>query len=366
MNMKNFIIRTIIRYSRVWASPTTSLTATESGTLDKSSKIKKFLAVTKHLFVNKTSTNKTETDSANVMEGTHRLRHAEARRIDNHFMIVGLGNHGFPNTRHSIGMKVIDSLAHRLSVKWEQNAGYITSTFVGQSKLTLFKPKALMNLNGPSVAKTAKLLRIAPSHMYLIHDELDRLPGKFHLKEGGSAGGHNGVLSCMNELKSKEMIRLRIGIGRPSSRLLVVPYVLGKFPAAEMAAVDSVIPEAIEHLLHHIEQRTALNISNLKINDNSCVELQKHTPEAGMKTKGKRALLKNNASEVTQPIQEQSKAQNLKIAEGDDDFHHTDSYNSTGKFEGDKIATTGTNDVISEISKTEDISRLGKDPVPDR
>ncbi|KAH9500279.1 peptidyl-tRNA hydrolase protein 1 [Bulinus truncatus] len=105
----------------------------------------------------------------------------------NHYLIVGLGNYGFDNTRHSVGFKAVDALATRLNIKWGKN-GSIGTTKLNHIRLTLFKPKALMNVNGRSVARIANQLSIKPAEVYLIHDELDRVPGKFHLKEGGSAG----------------------------------------------------------------------------------------------------------------------------------------------------------------------------------
>ncbi|XP_059140084.1 uncharacterized protein LOC131928159 [Physella acuta] len=176
------------------------------------------------------------------------------------YLIVGLGNHGYPNTRHSIGMRAVDRFAENFGVTLSYNkqyGGFANSTTVDDTKLVLFKPKALMNINGISVAKTAKLLSICPSNIYLIHDELDKVPGKFHIKEGGSAGGHNGVLSCISSLQSQAMRRLRIGIGRPSSRNFVVPYVLGKFSKEEADLVASAVDQALEALLHHIKQRSA-------------------------------------------------------------------------------------------------------------
>ncbi|KAK0065880.1 peptidyl-tRNA hydrolase [Biomphalaria pfeifferi] len=175
----------------------------------------------------------------------------------NHFLIVGLGNYGFDKTRHSVGMRAVDILAKKLDVKWEHHHGFIGSIKLDDIYLTLFKPKALMNINGRSVAKLAHQLSVKSNCIYLIHDELDRVPGKFHLKEGGSAGGHNGVLSCMETLGSKDMMRLRIGIGRPSSKTLVVPHVLGQFSKEESSLVELSINQGLQCLLDHIKTRSA-------------------------------------------------------------------------------------------------------------
>ncbi len=82
--------------------------------------------------------------------------------------------------------------------------------------------------------------------MLLVHDELDLEPGQFKFKQGGSAKGNNGVRSCIQQLGSDAMPRLRIGIGRPDTRDgdAVVGHVLGPFSAEEQALLHaSVFPE---------------------------------------------------------------------------------------------------------------------------
>ncbi|XP_035824288.1 probable peptidyl-tRNA hydrolase [Aplysia californica] len=180
------------------------------------------------------------------------------------FMIVGLGNYCWPNTRHSVGMAAVDRLASYLCGQWDPGTGTyggsVCQAVVRKDdavvvRLLLFKPKALMNVNGRSVARTARTLGVAPDRIYLVHDELDRAPGKFHLKENGSAGGHKGVLSCMKCLQSNAMPRLRIGIGRPSSKSLVVPYVTGTFPSDHLPLVERAMDLGLQDLLGHVMGR---------------------------------------------------------------------------------------------------------------
>ncbi|BFZ20459.1 hypothetical protein BsWGS_23498 [Bradybaena similaris] len=180
-----------------------------------------------------------------------------------HFMVVGLGNHGLDDTRHNVGMKAVDRLAASLQLNWQksisQHGGFICSIVLKDGsqpfRVTLLKPKTFMNISGSSVAKAAKVLSLSLQDIYLVHDELDRSLGKFHIKERGSAGGHNGVLSCINCLRSNEMPRLRIGISRPTSKSQIVPYVLSKFSDEELAIIDVTIDQAIASLLRHIENR---------------------------------------------------------------------------------------------------------------
>ncbi|XP_063792701.1 peptidyl-tRNA hydrolase isoform X2 [Pseudophryne corroboree] len=175
--------------------------------------------------------------------------------------VVGLGNHGMPSTRHSVGMAAINLLARRLNVadQWKTDrrigADLVTAQLDG-AQLVLLKPRQFMNVNGTSVANAAGKFRLAPENIYLLHDELDKPLGKVSLKLGGSARGHKGVRSCIEYLKSDKMIRLLIGIGRPDDGSSVTTYVLGRFTKPEQELQSQVLERGVELLLAHIKQRT--------------------------------------------------------------------------------------------------------------
>ncbi|XP_033850678.3 probable peptidyl-tRNA hydrolase [Acipenser ruthenus] len=172
-------------------------------------------------------------------------------------MVVGLGNPGMGSTRHSVGMAVLGALAGRLGVAehWRvdrQVSGELVLSEQEGVQLVLLKPCLLMNINGASVAKAAEKFKIMPEDIYLIHDELDKPLGKFAMKQGGSARGHNGVRSCMDCLKTDVMPRMRIGIGRPAGKVSVERHVLGRFSTEEQELVRAVLEQSAELLLQHI------------------------------------------------------------------------------------------------------------------
>ena len=82
----------------------------------------------------------------------------------------------------------------------------------------------------------------------MVHDELDLAPGTVRLKKGGGAGGHNGISDVIEKLASPDFLRLRIGIGRPSSSAQVVSFVLQKAPPAEQELIDAAIRDALQHI----------------------------------------------------------------------------------------------------------------------
>ncbi|CAI2167993.1 13689_t:CDS:2 [Funneliformis geosporum] len=105
-------------------------------------------------------------------------------------------------------------------------------------EFTLLKPMFLMNVSGKSVSKAARELQFSHSNMIIIHDDMQRELGKFSIKNGGSANGHNGIKSLIDHLKTDAFQRLRIGIGRPPnddrSRDTVSDFVLSRIPSNEM------------------------------------------------------------------------------------------------------------------------------------
>ncbi|XP_022094729.1 probable peptidyl-tRNA hydrolase isoform X2 [Acanthaster planci] len=132
------------------------------------------------------------------------------------FMVVGLGNHSMPETRHSVGMATIDRLCRRLK---------------------------------------ARKYQVASRNVYLLHDDLDRTFGKFNIKEGGSAGGHNGVKSAICALGTDVMPRLKIGIGRPTNRNAVTDYVLSGFSIPEKECLSQILDECVQTLIDHMVKK---------------------------------------------------------------------------------------------------------------
>ncbi|XP_051551377.1 probable peptidyl-tRNA hydrolase [Myxocyprinus asiaticus] len=172
-------------------------------------------------------------------------------------MVVGLGNPGMNGSRHSVGMAFLTTLAEHLGALdgWRsdrQVSGEVILTDLQDIQLVILRPKLLMNINGISVAKAASKYFIQPKHIFLIHDELDKPLGKFGIKHGGSARGHNGVRSCVDCLHTDIMPRLRIGIGRPSGKTSVDRHVLGRFSQEEQKVLDSVMKQSLDVLLTYL------------------------------------------------------------------------------------------------------------------
>ncbi|KAL8293685.1 hypothetical protein RQP46_000386 [Phenoliferia psychrophenolica] len=176
------------------------------------------------------------------------------------FVVVGLGNYTHPSTRHSIGQILLSSLAYKasqehlstgspnllLTPKKTAWTSQITLPPPPDSeaplKLLFVKPRALMNISGPSVVQTITSFLPQPYATYRIltlQDDLDLPPSTIKLQRGGSPRGHNGVRSLERSLGTRDFWRIRIGVGRPDNKADVAKWVLGALGRDEVRAVES-------------------------------------------------------------------------------------------------------------------------------
>jgi peptidyl-tRNA hydrolase, PTH1 family len=167
-------------------------------------------------------------------------------------LIVGLGNPGqrYEETRHNIGFKVIDRLAHDLNIDISRNhcQALIGQTIYEGHKLILAKPQTFMNLSGNSVADLVQWYKIDKKHLIVIHDDLDIETGRLKIKEKGNSAGHNGVESIIQRV-SPDFIRIRIGIGRRSIGGDNATYVLEEFHPAEQSTMAGIVATSADAAL---------------------------------------------------------------------------------------------------------------------
>ncbi|KAL5263224.1 hypothetical protein ACHWQZ_G008566 [Mnemiopsis leidyi] len=174
---------------------------------------------------------------------------------NNRVLIVGLGNYPAPRSRHSVGQYLLHAIAERNSVQLSYKRSckaHLASFHYNDAEVYLLKPKHFMNLNGKSVIKATSALQISPTHVILLHDELDLPLGKFKVKHGGSANGHNGVIDTQERLKFSDVKRLRIGIGRPDKKNDVMDYVLEDFNRNErnqLAAMKDTMIDTVHQII---------------------------------------------------------------------------------------------------------------------
>jgi PTH1 family peptidyl-tRNA hydrolase len=164
-------------------------------------------------------------------------------------LIVGLGNPGpeYSETRHNVGFWVADELANRHKVKFKQSARWQARTAritegPGGEDMLLAEPMTFMNLSGRAVRELAAFYKIEVANLLVMVDDADLPLGKLRLRMNGSAGGHNGLKSIIQELGTQHFSRLRIGVGRQAGELK--NHVLGRFSAGERETIDTAVKRA--------------------------------------------------------------------------------------------------------------------------
>lgn len=169
-------------------------------------------------------------------------------------LVVGLGNPGreYARNRHNAGAMVVDELARRHGGSWRSKfSGQLAEIRVDGHKLALLKPETYMNESGRSVGAAASFFKVTPEAVLAIHDESDFELGRLELKSGGGLGGHNGLRSIAQHLKTQDFLRLRVGVGRPErgDPRPLADWVLADFESHEDAAgLVSRAADAVETL----------------------------------------------------------------------------------------------------------------------
>lgn len=146
-------------------------------------------------------------------------------------LLVGLGNPGprYEANRHNVGVWFVEAIAKQNSVQLLPEAkffGRIGRLRLDKQDCWLLVPTTFMNQSGQAVQAMANFYKIPPQAILVVHDELDFSPGTIRFKQNGGHGGHNGLRDIINRLQTNDFHRLRIGIGHPGKKELVIEYVL--------------------------------------------------------------------------------------------------------------------------------------------
>lgn len=171
------------------------------------------------------------------------------------WLLVGLGNPGirYARTRHNIGFMVLDRLAESLGLSFSEKTDYraCNGSISGQ-KVVLMEPLTFMNRSGGPVRKVLSKYTVLPEHIIVIHDDLDLEAGKLKIRKKGSSGGHKGVESVIQNLGTRDFIRVKIGIGRDQF-IPTEDYVLSRFRKEEQTLIKDAVSRSVEALSCIIE-----------------------------------------------------------------------------------------------------------------
>lgn len=171
------------------------------------------------------------------------------------FLIFGLGNPGkkYKKTRHNAGFLFLDFLAKKYNFSkftFKKNLeASLSQGKIGEKNIILAKPRTFMNNSGRAAKKIIEKFKVNLENFLVVHDDLDFPIGKVKISKGKGPGGHKGVKSILEELKTKDFWRLRIGIspkkGRPKN---FEKFVLKKFGKEEEKFLRLAMEEGLKEI----------------------------------------------------------------------------------------------------------------------
>lgn len=142
----------------------------------------------------------------------------------------------------------MDRLAEELGVDFsrEKFRGQYAEARVGSQKVALLKPMTFMNKSGESAAQAARNGINDPQEVLVIYDDVDLPLGRLRIRKNGSAGTHNGMKSIIEYLGTRDVPRMRLGIGSKQPGGDLSGHVLGKFHPDEMTDVNQLVDDAVQ------------------------------------------------------------------------------------------------------------------------
>ncbi len=176
-------------------------------------------------------------------------------------LLVGLGNPtpDSNDNRHNIGFKIIDAINQKfgLSKQKPKFKGLLTTGNISNKKVYAIKPLTFMNNSGICIRELIEYFKINAEDVIVFHDDLDIEFTKIKAKFGGSSAGHNGIAS-IDKFIGKEYSRVRIGIGKPDSKIEISDFVLTNFTDEEKIKLEKVIQNIIESMPILIDKKLDL------------------------------------------------------------------------------------------------------------
>jgi peptidyl-tRNA hydrolase, PTH1 family len=165
-------------------------------------------------------------------------------------LILGLGNPGerYRDTRHNVGFLVVEELARRWGLRLDRPECGALVAIADTEDALLAQPQTYMNRSGWAARCLVETHGIEPPDVLVVYDEVALPLGRLRLRKSGSPGGHRGLESVIENLRTDEVPRLRLGIApeEPPRGEDLVEFVLSPFLPQEREAVAAMVQRAAD------------------------------------------------------------------------------------------------------------------------
>ena len=180
-------------------------------------------------------------------------------------LLFGLGNPGreYEATRHNVGFRLADELSAYCRIALRDGS---RRTVFGRgqwkgNELLVAKPLTYMNRSGGAVVELLKRFEAPPESALVVCDDVNLPLGELRLRPRGSAGGHNGLQSIIEQLGTEQFPRLRLGVGGAPAGISLEDYVLDAFLPEEEKDVEALITRARDAVLCLLEETIEVAMS---------------------------------------------------------------------------------------------------------
>ncbi len=174
-------------------------------------------------------------------------------------LLVGLGNPGneFERTRHNVGIMAVRRWVEKIDAE-SKKAWVIKSAWQAEvaevvwkdKKIVAIFPLTFMNDSGKAVKQIRDYYDVPIERLVGVHDDMETLLGEVVTVMSGSAKGHNGIRSLVQELGTDLFCRIKIGIGRPENGIAPKDFVLARFTED----IQPILEEASREITKTLEQ----------------------------------------------------------------------------------------------------------------
>ena len=165
------------------------------------------------------------------------------------YLLVGLGNpeEKYRKTFHNMGFLAVENAALLLGAKFDKKEcrAVVAETNVKGEKVVLAKPQTYMNLSGESIRELMGKYHVSPDRMMVFYDDYDIPKGALRIRKNGSAGTHNGMRNIVENIRTTEFPRVRIGTFDEECREIpILNYVLMQIREKDFPVYDEVLQNA--------------------------------------------------------------------------------------------------------------------------
>lgn len=175
-------------------------------------------------------------------------------------IIVGLGNPGeeYRESRHNTGRMMLETFRKGNDCsEWEEDKkkkALVSDGKIKKEEILLIEPNNFMNNSGKSVAGFVKSKKQA-TQTIVVYDDLDLPVGTFKISFNRGSGGHKGLESIIRTLKTREFVRIRVGVSpatpsgkikKPSGEKEVIRFIMGSFSPKERETLKGVSKKVAE------------------------------------------------------------------------------------------------------------------------